>query len=389
MPSADDDPIEPEDLETELAEGTDGSVPATPPPPPGFSREEFLEWRSPRLGAVNPERMTNPVWTWLVRAGVNAWAANKHFDGPSALGAGPGWCFERFGRSTTELPDGRVVQIAGEHEDHYDPDFFIYNDVVVRHPDGSVEIFGYPGDVFPPTDFHSATLVGERIILIGSLGYARDRDPGRTQVLALDLATFAVTPIATGGEAPGWIFEHTATLAEDGRAIVVQRGKLELGEGRSLVDNIDDWRLDTGTWQWQRLTDRRWPRRELRRADNRRNHLWELQQVCWYREVGWADDLARERERLQGELGDLPDLDLVEQLFRPSIAHELLPDGDDSYNTTRITVEGVVIRLVDNGDSLHMTVEGDLPEPTVDAIAEELRAKYSELERVTCVVKRL
>ena len=38
------------------------------------------------------------------------------------------------GRSTVWLPDGRVVLIAGEHEDSYDPDFCIYNDVVVIQP---------------------------------------------------------------------------------------------------------------------------------------------------------------------------------------------------------------------------------------------------------------
>lgn len=42
----------------------------------------------------------------------------------------------------TRLPDGRVV--------------FIYNDVVVWHPDGALDIFGCPLDVLPPTDFHTA-----------------------------------------------------------------------------------------------------------------------------------------------------------------------------------------------------------------------------------------
>ena len=45
---------------------------------------------------------------------------------------GPVWCFSRFGTSLTELPDGRFVQIGGEHEDFYDPDFCIYNDVTVQ-----------------------------------------------------------------------------------------------------------------------------------------------------------------------------------------------------------------------------------------------------------------
>ncbi|MDC0718097.1 hypothetical protein [Nannocystis bainbridge] len=382
MTGADDDPRDDEDDEDDDAD-------EPPPPPPDFTREQFLEWRSPRYGAANPERLTNPVWTWLVRAGVNAWSVTRQFDGPSALAAGPGWCFERFGRSTTELPDGRQILVAGEHEDYYDPDFFIYNDVVVRHPDGRIDIFGYPRDVFPPTDGHSATRVGDRIILIGSIGYQNERRPGHTQVLALDLGTFAITTIPTGGEMPGWIHGHGAALTDDGRAIVVQRGKLELGGDTSLVENIDDWRLDLDTWQWQRLTDRRWPRFELHREDRQRNHLWDLRQACWYREVGWGDQLAEQLEKLDTALGAPPDLDLAGQLFRPSIAHEVLKDDDDAYNTVRVRVDGVVVRFVDNGHSLQMTVEGELPEATVRAIADELRAKLELLERTSYTSKRL
>ena len=78
--------------------------------------------------------MNNPVWEWLVRCRVSAYWANEEFNGPSSFEAGPCWCFRRFGQSKTELPDGRVVLIGGEHEDSYDPDFYIYNDVVVRGP---------------------------------------------------------------------------------------------------------------------------------------------------------------------------------------------------------------------------------------------------------------
>lgn len=356
---------------------------AAEPAPPPVTREQFFEWRSPRFGATNPEVMTNPVWVWIVESGHNAWAANRAFDGPSALGAGPGWCFERFGRSTTELPDGRTILVAGEHEDYYDPDFYIYNDVVVRHPDGRIDIYGYPRDVFPPTDFHSATLVGDRIILIGNLGYMGERRPGHTQVLALELATFAVHEIATTGTPPGWIYKHTATLSDDGRAIVVQRGALERGGDTSTVENIDDWRLDLATWQWERLTERRWPRREFRRRDGKRNRLWDLQQAVWSRSVGWHDDLAKAIAKLTEELGAPPDLDACERLFRPAVAHTLLPDEDDSYNTVRIDVGGVIIRFVDDHHALQMTVEGDLPPDTVEAIADELRDKLSAIENTT------
>lgn len=161
-----------------------------------ITRELFLEWRSPRLGNANPSVLTNPVWEWLIRTRMNAYQATETFGGPSALEAGPGWCFERFGQTTTMLADGREVMIAGEHEDSYDPDFFIYNDVVVREPDGKITIYGYSKEVFPPTDFHTATLVQGAIVLIGSLGYMEER-LGRkeTQVLQLMPHNFAMHEI--------------------------------------------------------------------------------------------------------------------------------------------------------------------------------------------------
>ena len=73
------------------------------------------------------------------------------------------WCANRFGQSLTRLPVGRAIQFGGEHEDSYDQDFCIYSDVFVHHPDVRVDVYGYPDDVFPPTDFHTATMIGDSI----------------------------------------------------------------------------------------------------------------------------------------------------------------------------------------------------------------------------------
>ncbi len=117
----------------------------------------------------------------MVRLGCNAYTARKHFHVESIFDSlGPVWCNERFGASLTELPDGRFVQIGGEHEDFYDPDFCIYNDVIVFDGKGNFQIYGYSRETFPPTDFHSATLVGEFIYIVGSLGYVDERKIGTT-----------------------------------------------------------------------------------------------------------------------------------------------------------------------------------------------------------------
>ncbi|MEL7089634.1 MAG: hypothetical protein AAGL98_14530, partial [Planctomycetota bacterium] len=135
--------------------------------------------------------------------------------------AGPFWSWERFGQTRTVLDDGRIVCVGGEHEDWYDPDFCIYNDVVVLHPDGRHDIYIYSPNVFPPTDFHSATRIGDRIIIIGCLGYVDLRQPGHTPVFELDIETFAITPLTTTGVQPGWLHRHSVEKLEDDRLLVL------------------------------------------------------------------------------------------------------------------------------------------------------------------------
>lgn len=382
----------------DLTPNTDHNSVESVPLDPAITRELFLQWRSPRFGTANPERMNNPVWEWLIKHRINAHQATQRLKGPSAMDAGPGWCFDRFGQSTNQLPDGRIVFIAGEHEDHYDPDFYIYNDVVVQHPDGRVDIFGYPREVFPPTDFHSATLVGNRIVLIGNLGYPEQRRVGETPVLILDLETSAIAAVRTSGTPPGWVHDHKATLSEDGRSILIERGKLDRGrKDGALVENIDDWRLHLTDWRWERLTERQWPRWEIRRQDGKRHHLFDYQQSVWekqFPEFSQADtELVKIKKHfeipsLEDELGKPPDLDLFAQLYRPSVTHEIVAQ-EDEYGVHRIKVSGVIVRYVEEMESIQITVEGDLPEKTLQALTRDLLEKFSQLENSPCELIRL
>jgi hypothetical protein len=159
----------------------------------------FRHWQRARRGSQPAEEMTNPVWEWLFRGRIDPYQANEQFKGRIAkllrkvdVPAEPRWAGCRLGQSHTKLTDGREIWIAGEHEDHYDPDFFIYNDVIVRHADDRIQIFGYPKTVFPPTDFHSATLTKDEstIVVIGGIGYPEDRREGFTPVYSVDTQTF-------------------------------------------------------------------------------------------------------------------------------------------------------------------------------------------------------
>jgi ankyrin repeat protein len=219
----------------------------------GVSEEEFRRARTRVFGAANPERMQEPFWEAMIRAGISGYAAAQAFDPGAPHPWTPVWCAMRFGQSITRLPDGRVVQIGGEHEDHYDPDFCIYNDVFVHSGDGAIGIFGYPADVFPPTDFHTATLIGGAIYVIGSLGYEGTRRYGHTPVHRLDLATFRMTALDTGGEAPGWIYEHRA-VPVGGSEIRVSGGKIAgvNGAGEVHTDNAATFILDVERLRWRR-----------------------------------------------------------------------------------------------------------------------------------------
>jgi ankyrin repeat protein len=207
-----------------------------------------------RFGQHNPEEMDAPFWREMVkfrwRASVihhlyREWDELKDWEKI--------WCFHRFGQSITLLPDGRVIEIGGEHEDRWDPDFCIYNDVVVYDGRGDFHIYGYPRDVFRPTDFHTATLVDDCIYIIGNVGYEEDRIVGATPVYRLNCTTFEIEPVITTGECPSWIGRHRAVVRD--RQIHISGGKI------NVVD-----------------------RDKLAYIDNPANYILDLNERCWYRE---------------------------------------------------------------------------------------------------------
>jgi hypothetical protein len=235
------------------------------------SPERYLQQCKPQFGESNPERMQFPHWEWMVRSGKDPyWVRSdlgvlaylrKCDDGDQRSATHPDWCFDRMGMTRTRMSDGRIICIGGEHEDSYDPDFCIYNDVVVLRPapgedwvtlqSGEVEIYGYPQSVFEPTDFHSATLVENTIYIIGSLGYETSRQPNRTPVMALDTETYRMARVETTGPEPGRIYEHHASYDAARHAITVRGGSIWSVAEEAEIRHAGATRLYLNKMRWE------------------------------------------------------------------------------------------------------------------------------------------
>jgi len=346
-----------------------------------ISREIFDQQRLPRFGKANPERMTHAFWEWMIRGddevGVGAasgleesglqlrdgklksihgpYRARDFFNVPLSREDGPIWTFDRMGQTKSYLPDGRLICIGGEHEDFYDPDFFIYNDVVVFRPHDGIEIYGYPKEVFPPTDFHSATVVHEQIVIIGGLGYKNERRPGHTPVYSLDLSSYRVTQIPTSGEMPGWISEHGANY-EHADIITIRGGQLvqERDSEQRICRTFEDYALDLKSHVWRRITYRNW-------------HEFSIRQ-----EKG-AFVLDRRPK--------------PEALLPRNVPHVILPAERDA--DARFLVAGVVVSLTIHVTHIELVVEGNLHGSLLERLAEEIRANTETQVGARCTLSQV
>lgn len=249
---------------------------------------DFLEYRSPRFGCSNPEKMNNAFWLEWVRSGEAAFWINRHnhYKVENFSSYQPTWCFNRFGQSINMLKDDTLIYIAGEHEDSYDPDFYIYNDVVAIHPDGSVEIYGYPEDVFPPTDFHSATYVDNKIFIIGNVGYVEQRKYKETPVYELNLENFNIRRVETFGNLPGWISHHHAFLSVDKQSIIIQDGAVIPSSEQALANFSGSWKLSLNDWHWSSSREKVQRHWRISRVDGERfNSLTEVDNVPFLDEL--------------------------------------------------------------------------------------------------------
>jgi len=353
---------------------------------PDVTRQEYLEGKDRQFGVTNPEKANVKFWIEMIKSGASAWQARRiNSDKENSSESKPVWCYKRFGRSTTLLDGGSIVEIGGEHEDHYDPDFCIYNDVIVFDSSGNIEIYLYPESMFPPTDFHTATLVDGYIYIIGCLGYVHSRCPEHTPVYRLALSTMKIEKVDTKGESPGWIHKHNATLSPDRKSIVVTKGKIDLGAAHSLQESIDDWMLNLNDFSWEKLTQRNWRRWEIRREDKKYNHLWAIRHALWSLEANWRDDHKRHMKQLEKSLGYRPDVTLVKDMYSFDLTHD--SPREAGRNEFCIYIDGVKVRFIEEMHSLQVVVEGNILDKKLNVIKQQLFDKFSALENAPCILE--
>ena len=335
--------------------------------------------------------MDNAFWRYCVQTRASAYAVNQKFGGPDSMASGPCWCFQRMGQAHVALPDGRDVYIAGEHEDHYDPDFYIYNDVVIV--DGEdIRIFGYPESDFPATDFHTATLVGRNIFLIGNLGYPENRMKEQTQVYRLELESWKILPVSTSGVTPGWIHEHSATLGLDGNKIAITGGKRC---GQRITENFDDYELDLNTFFWTKSVERNWSAWILEREDGEPNKLWEIRSESWNRKLGLSTS-----DQLREILSELPDeviselspeatnrqIEQLPFLYQSPFDGSVATEDEENHGRYRLVLGATTVRFDEDMYGVTVTVEGELPDTLTNQLLHDLQQRLTNIENSKYVV---
>lgn len=239
-----------------------------------FFQPDTHEYRSFRYGQRVPEIIDDPYYLHAIISKESAYQLEIKFkakkreeegyisvnkrkkqkkkkqSGWSTKEAGPIWSYERFGVATVFLPDGRFLMIGGEHEDFYDPNFCIYNDIVQVSESG-IHLMLYPKTIFPPTDFHTATLYQNKIYIIGNLGYSHTRKVEQTPVFVIDTSNFQVTSLRTKGELPGWISKHNALLSpKEGKIYIFGGEKVGM---KDIKANTEVFALDLNNNQWEKV----------------------------------------------------------------------------------------------------------------------------------------
>ncbi len=257
---------------------------------------------------------------------------------------------EKTGQSQTSLPDGRKVFIGGTLASNEKSS--TYHDIIVKYPDDELQIIHYSPHIFPSISFHTATLVSDKIWIIGGVNNLHKFTSQHTSVYQLNIHNFNIQYVEIRNNI-NLIAQHTVTLKNN--QLIVSTGKVWLDTAMIWWENIDTWALNLTTFIWKNITKRRWQCFAVKRKDH---------------------DLLQCR-LLTG--------DLLEQLFNPPIRHEVVPHILYHRPCDKmIIIDDIKIRYVTEANNVQVYIEGILSEEIVELLQENLRHKLSKAENFPC-----
>lgn len=79
----------------------------------------------------------------------------------------------------------------------------------------------------------------------------------------------------------------------------------------------------------------------------------------------------------------------MKNLYTPNIPHRSIPKDKEEYNVYRISIEGVIVRYVEDSRTVQVTVEGELPEETIEILKADVLRKFSLLENTECNIEMI
>jgi hypothetical protein len=138
------------------------------------------------------------------------------------------WTAVREDALKLTLADGRMLLIGGQitayGDDYADP--WSYNDIVVTHPDGAIEVLTYPLDAFPHLSWLAATgVVHEHVYIFGLIdGERYTGRPREIAILRLDTSTYEIAPVTAPAPRAG-VDAGSGTLDGDRVVFAVARAR--------------------------------------------------------------------------------------------------------------------------------------------------------------------
>lgn len=219
-------------------------------------KRELLEEGEVKEGKSNPEIAQSNFYSEMILTNacpfkVNKQIPNEIFEPSNEKGKKHKllWTNDRLGQLTLELNDGRVLAIGGEHEDFYDPHFCIFNDIIVHEANGDKKVLLYPYDVFPPTDFHTGTLIDDKVYIIGRMGYDIPED-GSKPVYIIDINTYEIQELKIKNTIDGCVNSHKAERVENG--IIISGGRVLRLKGE-MESFTEKYLLDLNQLMWVKV----------------------------------------------------------------------------------------------------------------------------------------